>query len=592
MNRISAYKKTKIEEETTEEFYLNPKDMLNHDKIFESNQTDLMIYLPFNELLIVLFEQNIVVIDIKRTISSNFTIIKMINHIELFQDCFLSQDEKRSKVPSKDLTFNSYCLKIKENDFKKIKNMIAIETKSDLNEIYFLIEYMNLDFVIIKYNNIYVETKYSLIYSHTKNYFIKHNKFLKMNYESIMILNYQSKLYSVVDETGDLSKSTYIIHQVENSLFVSCVDNDSYNQISVINVNMNIKVMACASHNNTLIQVVADVNNIIQCNFYSSFKLIYTQDIAKENEGNVTLIRFDTYIKKKIVLYAQLNNVALYSIDEKSAHLTHMNNISFNQFDDWVISYSFILNNVLYIFNSNGDYSYNSLDSKENNLIQSLNISRQIYSIANFQTNIGVFILSTQNTIRLTNVNITYFIPKAIAQHMTLKMLIDISNVNKNSFYTFSFCEFLMFYIRFHMKKDRDKEKEKESNAEDKDKPIQSKGLIEKRIEIYYNQINNKSIIKLQRDIIDYYHKSNGVKNEKASFYLNNRFYKCDFCLNQFILYQHKVFICKENHQTFSCCVTNIPFNANFFQCINCHLFYDNKFKICVVCQQMLSYAL
>ena len=80
MEQFFQYKKPKLQSETGEEFYLNPKDMINNDKIYEStNQLDVMYYLPLNELFIVLFEENIAIGDIKRTISKNFTIIKMIN---------------------------------------------------------------------------------------------------------------------------------------------------------------------------------------------------------------------------------------------------------------------------------------------------------------------------------------------------------------------------------------------------------------------------------------------------------------------------------------------------------------------------------
>ena len=78
MEQFFQYKKPKLQSETGEEFYLNPKDMINNDKIYEStNQLDVMYYLPLNELFIVLFEENIAIVDIKRTISKNFTIIIM-----------------------------------------------------------------------------------------------------------------------------------------------------------------------------------------------------------------------------------------------------------------------------------------------------------------------------------------------------------------------------------------------------------------------------------------------------------------------------------------------------------------------------------
>ena len=47
MEQFFQYKKPKLQSETGEEFYLNPKDMINNDKIYEStNQLDVMYYLP------------------------------------------------------------------------------------------------------------------------------------------------------------------------------------------------------------------------------------------------------------------------------------------------------------------------------------------------------------------------------------------------------------------------------------------------------------------------------------------------------------------------------------------------------------------
>ena len=72
MEQFFKYKKPKLNTETNEEFYLNPKDMINNDKIYDSTfPLDVMYYLPLNELLIILFEGDIVVVDIKRTISKN-----------------------------------------------------------------------------------------------------------------------------------------------------------------------------------------------------------------------------------------------------------------------------------------------------------------------------------------------------------------------------------------------------------------------------------------------------------------------------------------------------------------------------------------
>ena len=139
MEQFFQYKKPKLQSETGEEFYLNPKDMINNDKIYEStNQLDVMYYLPLNELFIVLFEENIAIVDIKRTISKNFTIIKMININELYQRHFkfIPEEKKGTKNVLK-TEFNAFCYKFKENDLNKIKNFCFIENKNNLKQGHF-----------------------------------------------------------------------------------------------------------------------------------------------------------------------------------------------------------------------------------------------------------------------------------------------------------------------------------------------------------------------------------------------------------------------------------------------------------------------
>lgn len=66
MDKINQYKRTKFEEETSTEFYLNPKDISINDKVCDSsNLISILSYLKYNELLILLLEQNIVIIDSK-----------------------------------------------------------------------------------------------------------------------------------------------------------------------------------------------------------------------------------------------------------------------------------------------------------------------------------------------------------------------------------------------------------------------------------------------------------------------------------------------------------------------------------------------
>ena len=608
MEQFFQYKKPKLQSETGEEFYLNPKDMINNDKIYEStNQLDVMYYLPLNELFIVLFEENIAIVDIKRTISKNFTIIKMININELYQRHFkfIPEEKKGTKNVTK-TEFNAFCYKFKENDLNKIKNFCFIENKNNLNKIYLIIEFLNLDFVIISYDNINNQNEYNLVYSHSKSIFLKMEKKLKLNYESSLIFNYVTNIKTISEKNK--VETFYVLHQCENFIFIFQFDNMNYNFITKIEFGFDVKNFICDYYSNninsiSLIIYTVSTMNTVQKNIFdmNTKKMSEVAVLNKENKGNITLINFFFMQKviQKIVLYAQMNTVYIYSIKNN----TLLKSITFSLFEDWIISYCFIqTDDILYIFNSNGEYAYNELDLSNNeeelmltnSSCQSLKLSKQIYSIKPFETKIGFFILSTQTPIKLLNSNITYFIPELISKRTSLDSLIDDNFYNKTSFYTFSLCEFLIFELRFG---DYDlilKDKAEHVNLKKED-------IIYERIKYYMKRVltpqkKNENNVNIQypNEILKHYKVINGLKDDNYINFLNHSSFKCDFCNEVYVKFNiaSKTYSCVSNHETFSCSVTQAPFQETFLHCDTCNLFYSNNFKICLICQQMLNCAI
>lgn len=605
MEQFFKYKKPKLNTETNEEFYLNPKDMINNDKIYDSTfPLDVMYYLPLNELLIILFEGDIVVVDIKRTISKNFTIIKKIHINDLYKTHFkfIPEEKKNAKlIVHRD--FSTFCYKFKENDLDKIKNFSFVEIKNNLNTVYFLVEFLNLDFLIIKYDNINNQAKYDLVYSHTKNIFLKLGKNMKFNYESSLIFNYRTCVLTLNEKIQPLN--FYVFHLCENKIFIFNFSDMKYKYITKLETDFEIKNIIADffqieedQYNHFIFYTVSTLNLVQKIVFNFSNKKIIENTIINntdsfENEGNITLIKFDFLQKiiSKVVLFAQMNKIYIYDINNNNL----IKSITFSLFEDWVISYCFIQSDdILYIFNSNGEYAYNQIEQREddeinitNSSCQSLVLSKQIYSIKQFETKIGFFILSTQTPIKLLNSNVTYLIPDIVTKKTTIDSLIEDNFFNKTSFFSFSLSEFLIFALRFSDTKKLLVSQEKDD-------------IITQRIKFYIkyildpNSTSQYSITDYSNALLNYYKSINDIKTDNYIKYLGNDEYKCDFCNEHFVKFNlnSKSYTCNNNHETFSCSVTQIPFNENFLHCDTCSLFYSNTFKICLICQQMLSCAI
>lgn len=621
MEKFFQYKKSKLEIETRNEFYLNPKDMINNDKINENLKCDVFHYLPLNELFVLIFEENIAVIDIKQTISKNFTILKMTAFNDVYTQLFKPEITKVTKFPIQN-SLSNFCYKIRENDLKKPKNCVFVETPCNIGKVYYIIEFSNLEFAVLKYNNINQQqqqqstTHYEVVHTHLKNYFLTLNTKMKIIYESPLIFNYNTSL-TVVNNSSNSSNSGssscssdvfYILHQVEMYLFIfelNCVD-DTYKHKYTINGEGEVKLCKCmfnssssSSSNNTnefVIASVTDMNKVYK-QFFSvqTRSITNTMCIENTNKGNITSLKYSS----RYIIYIQLNRVYVYdnAIERKIRAIT------FHDFDDCVISYCCLFErlNVIYVFNANGDFimcEFNSNNSSSSNEQQceyvditstkkTLSISKLIYAVIPFQNEFGFYILSTQNPIKLSNVSITYFIPDNLITNQTLFTLINNNNNNNavnNSFYTFTLCEYIIYALRYN-------------TTLIPDDDSSSSSLHIKRINYYITCILNTTTDKSSfiTDMLIHYRTHYITQPyDQHKTYLNNVNFKCDFCESEYTRYNPvtNIYQCKNEHQSFACCITQTPFNDGFLYCAYCNLFYSNTFKICLICQIILDNAI
>ena len=622
MEKFFQYKKSKLEIETRNEFYLNPKDMINNDKINENLKCDVFHYLPLNELFVLIFEENIAVIDIKQTISKNFTILKMTAFNDIYTQLFKPEITKVTKFPIQN-SLSNFCYKIRENDLKKPKNCVFVETPCNIGKVYYIIEFSNLEFAVLKYDNINQQqqqqsTQYDVVHTHLKNYFLTLNTKMKIIYESPLIFNYNTSL-TVVNNSCNSSNSSnssnsgnnvfYILHQVEMYLFIfelNCVD-DTYKHKYTINGEGEVKLCKCIFNSNMnefVIASVTDMNKVYK-QFFSvqSRSITQTMCIESTNKGNITSLKYSS----RYIIYIQLNRVYVYdnAIERKIRAIT------FHDFDDCVISYCCLFErlNVIYVFNANGDYvmcEFNSNNCSNSNEQQqceyvdvtsnkkTLSISKLIYAVIPFHNEFGFYILSTQNPIKLSNVSITYFIPDNLITNQTLFTLINNNNTSNscntsslttsitNSFYTFTLCEYIIYALRYNP-------------TLIPDNP--SSSLHIKRINYYITYILNTTNDKSSfiTDILAHYRSHHMTQpHDQYKTYLNNVQFKCDFCESEYTQYNTatNIYQCKNEHQSFACCITQTPFHVGFLYCAYCNLFYSNTFKICLICQIILDNAI
>ena len=105
MEFLFTYKKKSKANETKEEFYLNGRDSFLNAKSLNSNS---LIYLPINEILVILFDDSLIFIDIKTSMIDSMKIIKLEYYSDIYEKLFPKpgkieniSGEKESKTSSK-----------------------------------------------------------------------------------------------------------------------------------------------------------------------------------------------------------------------------------------------------------------------------------------------------------------------------------------------------------------------------------------------------------------------------------------------------------------------------------------------------------
>jgi hypothetical protein len=187
MEKIMSFRKMNVKSETDSEFYLNPRDVylnghLNLDLLANS---EIFHYLPLNEFFVVLFDEYLAIIDIKESITNSFKIITQINVEKIYENNFpkksteagikkppQSNNKKSGNSPNSTLYPSVLNFKSSDDD-KKIKNFNVFEIKSVNNSLGFIIEYMNQDFIVFKYDNIRDSNSFSVIYKLYRDEFFK-----------------------------------------------------------------------------------------------------------------------------------------------------------------------------------------------------------------------------------------------------------------------------------------------------------------------------------------------------------------------------------------------------------------------------------
>ena len=132
------------------------------------------------------------------------------------------------------------------------------------------------------------------------------------------------------------------------------------------------------------------------------------------------------------------------------------------------------------------------------------------------------------------------------------------------------------------------------SDEEDGDLEIINDDLMNINSEKYKNmeKINIKENNIIKNELIYFYSNKLLLKDGYLN-YLNDDKYKCEFCGEKFINFDknERLYKCKNNDITFSCCLTNKPINDSFLWCSYCTLFYSQELKIfyCIVCDKILT---
>ena len=225
--------KTSIIRENSDECYLNPKDNIINEHynqlLFKNLSSNLLFYLPLNELLVLVLEEKLIIYDLKISITENLRILDEIFYTKDIISCFKENTNKieNEKTKNDKNKVTNYFLGLnfidKEQEDKQIKNIVVSDEFFDKKgNFVIIIEFMNLDIYIIKYNLLYEingKDKITFISKISKNMFIDINinggTFTKL--EENLCKNTSKINIKIVKFSN---KNIFILFQHNNNLYI------------------------------------------------------------------------------------------------------------------------------------------------------------------------------------------------------------------------------------------------------------------------------------------------------------------------------------------------------------------------------------
>ena len=124
--------KTSIIKENLDECYLNPKDNIINEHynqlLFKNLPSNLLFYLPFNEIIIIVLEEKLVIYDLKISITENLKILDEIYYIKDIINVFISNNKSNKNENEK-----------MKSDMNKKANFFLGLLFISYNKLYFII---------------------------------------------------------------------------------------------------------------------------------------------------------------------------------------------------------------------------------------------------------------------------------------------------------------------------------------------------------------------------------------------------------------------------------------------------------------------
>ena len=459
--------KTSIIRENSDECYLNPKDNIINEHynqlLFKNLSSNLLFYLPLNELLVLVLEEKLIIYDLKISITENLRILDEIFYTKDIINCFKENTNKieNEKTKNDKNKVTNYFLGLnfidKEQEDKQIKNIVVSDEFFDTKgNFVIIIEFMNLDIYIIKYNLLYEingKDKITFISKISKNMFIDINinggTFTKL--EENLCKNTSKINIKIVKFSN---KNIFILFHHNNNLYIydfiiNEITQNKNNKLKNYKISLKNEINYLDANycgfllsNYFEIIVVTMKNEIYYYLFFikhnQEFGNKYEQKICEEinldSKSNISDIKYykeklncGELFNEKIFFVIQLNRIFIikYCIQKDKNNL-RMNIyykylINIVEFEEEKIYNIFLFQQrFFYAFTRKNNYIEYIIDLnklKNNKNIEEIEIKEKpkyfqiakfIYDIKPFQSENGFFLLVTQYPVRPINMNIIY----------------------------------------------------------------------------------------------------------------------------------------------------------------------------------------